>query len=759
MCKYFLLFLAFISFHLSQSQNFYFDGSANLDSITLNKNVTQLAKDLIKQYKEPDAVTYLNNLFRCQLVAKAYTPAIKSIQQYRRLTFIDDTVVAKGIAFQYEAYALSQIEANKKQIPFHVAYEKIFNHYFHTLPKNANTKAASYFVPYFLNTSKSTLAEALLLHPNADSINLETALKLITAYNAYQVYSLSVPLAMPLIAQKEKEIYSIQDSVPIKMRDGAIIYATIIKKRNTKIKQACVFVFSIYSDDNDKKEAKDAASIGYVCVYAYTRGKSAKNNTVEPFTYDANDAYDIIDWISKQTWSNGKVGMYGASYLGFTQWAACKKLHPALKTIVPQVSVAPNIDFPSSNGVYSSYMLQWLYSVCGQKEITDGYVGWNKTLRNYYKNGLAYNSIDTLDSTPNAIFQKWLTHPDYDTFWQKMVPYASDFSNITIPILTTTGYFDADQLGALYYLKQHYLHHKNPNHYLLIGPYGHIGMADRAETIFDGYEIDPVANISISKLTYDWLDYILKGGPKPAILKDRINYQVMGKNTWKHASTLSRMNNDTLQFYLSTNKVGTYHLLDNKQASTESSINQSVNFADKSDSLYYPYFKLVDTAFELTNKLVFISKPLASEIEMNGSLIGNLKASINKKDMDIVIQLYELDSSNHYFKLSDYLGRCSYAKDRRVRQLLKPNTIESIPIDNATFTSKKIAKGSRLLVTIGPNKNFQYEINYGAGKAVSAETIKDAGEPLQIKWYNDSYIKIPVWVDKSKDSKLKVKRK
>ncbi len=387
MYKYLLLFLVFASANCIHAQKFYFGGGNSNDSITLNRNCIQLAKQVIIHYKEQDTSTYLNNLFRCQLVAKQYQSAIKSIQLYRRISFIDDTIVAKGVAFQHEAFALAKIEASKKQIPFLPAYKKVFNQYFNILHKHAKTKAETYFIPTYITSSKSTLTEELLLHPNADSIDLENALRLISAYNGFLVYHLSLPIAIPLIAQNEKATYDIQDSVPLKMRDGAILYATIIKKRNVKLKQPCIFVFSIYSSGNDRKEGKDAASNGYVSIYAYTRGKSIKNNTVEPFAYDANDAYDIIDWISKQTWSNGKVGMYGGSYLGFTQWAACKKLHPALKTIVPQVSVAPNIDFPSANGVYSSYMLQWLYDVCNKKEITDGYVNWNKTLRNYYKNG------------------------------------------------------------------------------------------------------------------------------------------------------------------------------------------------------------------------------------------------------------------------------------------------------------------------------------------------------------------------------------
>ncbi len=90
----------------------------------------------------------------------------------------------------------------------------------------------------------------------------------------------------------------------------------------------------------------------------------------------------------------------------------------------------------------------------------------------------------------------------------------------------------------------------------------------------------------------------------------------------------------------------------------------------------------------------------------------------------------------------------SYAKDNSKRQLLKPNEETRIAFDKTRFVSKQISKGSRLAIILNVNKHPYEEINYGTGKAVSDETIADAKEPLQIKWFVDSYIKLPVWVDK-----------
>jgi hypothetical protein len=95
--------------------------------------------------------------------------------------------------------------------------------------------------------------------------------------------------------------------------------------------------------------------------------------------------------------------------------------------------------------------------------------------------------------------------------------------------------------------------------------------------------------------------------------------------------------------------------------------------------------------------------------------------------------------------LSYFIGRASYARDMSVRKLLTPGKVESIPFDRTRMVSRRLSKGSRLLVTLNINKSRFCQINYGTGKDVSDEDINDARIPLQIRWRSDSYVKIPIW--------------
>jgi hypothetical protein len=119
-----------------------------------------------------------------------------------------------------------------------------------------------------------------------------------------------------------------------------------------------------------------------------------------------------------------------------------------------------------------------------------------------------------------------------------MIPYRNDFAHINIPVLTTTGYFDSHQPDALYYFAEHYRFNPKADQTLLIGPYDDVATRRGALPLLDGYQVDSAALIDLRELRYQWFDYILRGGVKPAVLQDRVNYQVMGGNTWEHAPSL-----------------------------------------------------------------------------------------------------------------------------------------------------------------------------------------------------------------------------
>ena len=546
------------------------------------------------------------------------------------------------------------------------------------------------------------------------------------------LYSFTVTFAQQI--KQSDGNYLIQDNILIPTKSGIEISATIVQKRtNTESLPVVLFYTTYYQGEGDSFFAKLSADRDYVGVVAYARGIKTDLAHYAPYENEQSDIYDIIDWISKQSWCNGKVGMYGGSYTGFSQWSAAKNLHPALKTIVPQVAVMPGYDTPMENNVQMNLGFYWPHDNIYKKEQTRRSLPFE-----WFEKGVAFKDIDSLAGYKSPIFQKWLSHNSYDDYWQSMVPTPEEYAAIDIPILTTTGYYDGSQIGAIQYFKLHNRYHKNAHHYIVIGPYDHWGGQAKAAKNLMGYEIDSVANVSMRELAYDWLDHILKGKPKPELLKDKVNYQVMETNEWRHAPDLESINNDTLLLYLD-NKT-----LTDQKPQKKNFEKQSVDFTDRENQNNYFTPEIVFDSLDASNGLVFKSEPFEQDISINGSFTGQLFATINKKDMDVSLALYELMSNGKYFFLTRYIGRASYAKDHTKRQLLHPDKKENIPFENTRFVSKMIKKGSQLVILLNVNKHPFEIINYGSGKPVSEETIKDAGKPLQIKWHNESYIKIPV---------------
>ena len=379
------------------------------------------------------------------------------------------------------------------------------------------------------------------------------------------------------------------------------------------------------------------------------------------------------------------------------------------------------------------------------------YAKWDSLYTKWYANGKAYKLLDSLTGRgKNRIFQSWIAHPGYDKYWQRMIPYKQEFSKIKIPVLSTTGYYDGGQVGEMYYFREHYKYNKEANHYLVIGPYSHYGsqgfLGRMPDSVLLGYKIDPVANIPIHDLIFQWFDYILKDGSKPAILQDKVNYEVMGANKWKHASSVSKMSNDTLRFYLASSFTNWHYTLGRNKPVQTGVILQKVDFSDRKTMNNYDHTnKIISDTIERSNGLLFISEPFDASFEFNGNFSGKLHFSINKKDMDYSVNVFELMPDGKCFYLTYFMGRSSYAANNTSRKLLTPGKAETISFTNSYLTSKKISKGSRIVVLLNINKSPYEQINYGTGKDVSEENIGDARNPLHVKWYTDSYINIPVW--------------
>jgi putative CocE/NonD family hydrolase len=735
------------------------------DSITV-ADMAKFANETIAGYRDTDRDQYLDNLFRLQLVAGRNRGAANTLALLRNLRRAAHPEKSDVTNIRWEIFAAAKIAQSARKISSDEALKLSAR----KVLSGLDNKQA-YQVMYSLGTPLSILQgsfrDALVSHSGKTTIGMPEALDLLRKYLAVMAYRQIQPLYAMISHNDDARRYIVQRDIAIRTPDGATVCALVVRPRNGSKRLPALLNFTIYYDPVVKMDdARRTAANGYVGVEGFTRGKACSPDEAVPIEHDGADAATVIEWISKQPWSDGRVGMYGGSYEGFTQWAAAKHLPVALRAIMPSVSFSPGTDFPMEGGIWMNYAFPWPFYTTNTKALDDATyfdsARWEKLNRNWYTSGRAYRDLDKIDGARNPIFDRWLEHPSYDSYWRAAVPSADEFAHINMPVLTTTGYYDSGQIGALSYFIHHYQYNPRAEHYLVIGPYDHIRgqrgtigpLGNSTTTVLRGYELDPTAQIDIIGLRYQWFDYIFKHRKKPPILKDRVNYEVMGANLWRHSPSLAAMSDRTLTLHLSSARIENAYRLQQQGAAAEEFVKQTVDLSDRTDVHWetpdYPIdqaldsWNIIDKAPNIGHSVEFVGEPFDRPIELSGLFSGTLEFISNKQDFDFGVTLFELTPKGEYFQLSYSWARASYVRDRGNRQLLNPGKRESLHFQSGRLTSRQFQAGSRLVIVLNIVKQPGEQINYGTGKEVSDETIADAKSPLEIKWSSESVVEIPV---------------
>jgi len=735
-----------------------------------------LAERMLPVYQEDNPERYLANLSLLQLVAGNYSAAYESRQSLRDRRRTADAGKPVNRSLILDLYARARAIEATDRLNFAQAFAQAYKA---AVPKLSDLDA--YTLMSWLATPPAWFqdpAQRLFDQARAKGkLTLPEAIELMQAYLNLEAYRNFGPVVAALDSEDEQRRYAIDNNVLVKTRDGINIAVTVVRPKDAKTRLPSLLEFTLYMTPG---YAREAAAHGYVGVTAYARGMGKSTGKPVAFQYDGDDARAVIEWIAKQPWSDARVGMYGSVYSGFTGWAATKRLPPALKAIATMSPVVPGLSAPDDGGVMRNAAFRWslwITNVIDDKAYYDD-AAWRAVDLNWYTSGKPYRDYGRLYGKPDPQFLRWLAHPSYDVFWQKMVPYDKEFAKIDIPVLTIAGYYGAEEAGALYYFDEQRRLDPQANHTLLIGPYDDGASQHGAQPTLRGYAVDPVALVDLRELRYAWFDSIFRGAAVPALLKDRVNYEVMGANEWRHVASLEAMGNGVQRWSLNSVAMGASHRLTpvveqpavaarkgkhpakstpaakphgkNKGKPTDPGyVELTVNLADRSDidSNWMPQTDIVSRTAEVRNATAYVSDPLQKPLELHGTWSGRLDLTINKADVDLRLTAYELLSSGEYVQLFEpYVLRASYAQDRVTRHPLKAGERQQLTFKIERLTSRRLQAGSRLVLVLGVNKRPDQEINYGGGGDVEGESLAEESSkvPVKIRWWNDSYIETPV---------------
>jgi putative CocE/NonD family hydrolase len=733
--------------------------SALADSSTRAATIGRMAAQAAVVYRGSKPVVQLDQMFRLELLAGRPAEARATLAQFRSAQTArgDTTPQARALNGQYEIYLRAKELQSDSALTFADGFARAFRQRFARL----DDRTAA-LVTRTLSASPPPAPEApwspAKNSPRDTTVALADAIAWLRAVQVAQTYQELGTLAAPLIREDDRRRYIINTGIRVKTPDGATVCTTVWRPRRGPARVPALLQFTIYADTTTQLgDLRRNASNGYAAVIGFTRGKACSPDQPIPYVHDGADAVAVIEWIARQPWSDGQVGMYGGSYSGMSPWAAAKRAPPALKAIMVGAPVAPGVDVPMEGNIVWNFVYPWPFYTTNTRWLDDSTYNerdrWQRLNNRWYASGRAYRDLDKIDGMPNPVWDEWLAHPSYDRYWQEMIPYKEEFARITIPVLQTAGYYYGGPGAAIHYLTQHYRYNPRARDFLVIGPYDHLkaqrgvvsALGDTA-TVLNGYELDPVARIDITaELRYPWFDWILKGGPRPKLLADRINYEVVGANRWKHAPSVAAMSNGTLRYYLDGERSDSSYRLTSARPARDSSVTLTVDLTDRSDSmLIVPGGGVQDTAIYTLNSLVYVSDPLPVATEISGLFRAHLELVANKRDFDFGISIFERRPDGSYLQLPPYQSRASYVADLTRRRLLTPGARERLDLTSIRLASHLCRAGSRLVVVLGVLRSPGQQINYGTGKEVNDETIADAGEPLTIRWSTRSWLELPV---------------
>jgi len=558
--------------------------------------------------------------------------------------------------------------------------------------------------------------------------------------------------------------YDIRWGAKIPLRDKVELNATLYFPKTpdgSLPKTPVVFTLTPYISDSYHARAAYFASHGYVFALVDVRGRGNSAGEFEPFAQEPRDGHDVVEWLAQQPFCDGKVAMWGGSYAGFDQWATAKELPPHLATIVPAAAAHPPLDYPSLDNVGETYDMQWFTFTSGkasQQNLFGDSKFWRTKFLDAYKKHIAFGTLDSFVGNPSKNFQRILKHPTADAYYDAMVPTLEQFKKISLPILTITGQYDGDELGAMTFYRDHMANaspEARAKHFLIIGPWDHAGTRTPTDEV-GGVKFGPGAIVDLNDLHRQWYDWTMKDGAKPQFLKNQVAYYLLAAgNTgangeWKYTDNYANLIANPKTFYLNSkngdaNGVFRSGFLTEKQSSQgadeylndplDTHRGEEVEGAEPKDKTAG-----IDQSFALCigkDGLVYHTDPLPKETPLVGCPKVSLWVSIDTPDTDLEADLYEIQPDGTSIALWNDIRRLRYRESLREAKVVKPGEVVKCDFDPGLFVARRLMKASRLrLVVYSPNSIF-WQKNYNSSGVVADETAKDA-RTAHVKIYHDA---------------------
>ncbi len=504
------------------------------------------------------------------------------------------------------------------------------------------------------------------------------------------------------------------------------------------------------------------AQHGYAVVLQDVRGRYESEGKWEPFRDEAKDGYETIEWAAVQSWSNGKVGTQGGSYLGHNQWAAASQQPPHLVAIFP-ILASTNI-YDNWWGMGGAFRLSFNYGwgavrmpnriMLPQFWHTADYM--QESMQ--YENILMYLPLQDGDlmsaGHPVQHYRDWIKHQSYDDYW-KTISDEERLDKITVPAHTLGGWFDIFVMGTIngYVLMKN--HGATPEARagarMIIGPWGH-----GSSQSFGGVDFTPDAKLDIFELQLQFYDHHLKGIDNGLDDEKPVQIFYMGTNKWRSEAdwpipgteyrnlyiTSDGMANSvrgdgSLSFTRPAEGFDTYSYDPKSPAPTTGGNNCCGTPTQSGPRDQRPLERREDV-------LVYTSNFLDEALTIAGPIHMELQAETDGPDTDWMIKLMDVYPDGYAMPISEGMLRARFREGLDQMKLLTPNQRYSYEIE-MTGTANVFLPGHRIRIDITSSNFPQFDRNPNTGEDLGTSTrTRVAQQTIHHGGSNASYIVLPV---------------
>ena len=560
----------------------------------------------------------------------------------------------------------------------------------------------------------------------------------VSTFAAAALFAAASAKALPA----ESYSVTVEDNVVATMRDGVKLRADIYRP-NADGKFPVLLVRTPYDKRGDKKFALRAAARGYVVIAQDVRGRFESEGDWYPFKNESQDGYETVEWAAALPYSDGKVGMFGGSYVGATQFLAAIAHPPHLAGICPEVTASNYHDgWTYQGGAFEQWFNEsWTTGLAKNTlqrrvEASGDPPGWMRIL--------PLTSYPVLKPASAAglapYFSDWLAHPNYDEYW-KQWSIEDHYGQIQVPVFGIGAWYDIFLGGTL----RNYIRLKTEagtessrrGQRLMVYLGGHAGGPENQK--IGQVDFGKEAPVDMEAAMLDWYDGLLKGSGAVSRTEKPVRIFVMGRNTWRDEADWPLARAKATRYFLHSAGAA-------NGAAGDGTLSTVVPGTEKSDQYVYDPNDAVPTvggplccgpfpaglgpqdqrAVESRNDvLVFATPAFTSDLEVTGPVTLDLYVSSSAVDTDFTGKLVDLWPNGFAQNLTEGILRLRYRNSQEKPELARPGETYHIMVD-LWATSNVFLAGHKLRLEISSSNfpRFDRNLNTGEEQGVATRMVK-----------------------------------